>query len=183
MEPLFKRADGLVETPSGGFAVVPLVKSGIVSSDRGDTAWFEFKANVLSEALRLEWPVGAQLILLPEDIAKMLLNLGYVSLPSESAVAAYAEAYDAYVEANKLNVPQHPAPAPDAPLAAPVAPEAPPEPETTATTPPPSPEAPAAATEQPAAPEAPAPEAPAPEAPAAPVATPDWLKPKSSTKK
>lgn len=112
MEKLSRRSDSAVETPSGLLAVVPLARSGLLNG----AAWFEFKAHMLGEVTRIEWPENAPLIVIDPDTAKTLVRLGYAGPVSDQQVEDYNAAVDAHV--SKLPK-QAPAPTPPAPAPAP----------------------------------------------------------------
>ncbi|XAI96624.1 hypothetical protein [Synechococcus phage Ssp-JY38] len=103
MENISLRSDGFYETPSGKFAVVPRVRSG--SNER--TEWFEFKASVLSEVIRIEWPKGAPVIVLDAPVAKTMLNAGYALHPDADEAKDFNDAVDKY---NKESAAQSPTP-------------------------------------------------------------------------
>lgn len=107
MEKLTRRSDGACETPSGLFAVVPRVRSGILPD--GKTAWFEFKASFLSPVTRIEWPVHAPAILLSQDAARTMLLNGYAFGLTDDQVAEFNAAVDAY---NAGQLQQEPPPVP-----------------------------------------------------------------------
>lgn len=90
MEKLSLRSDGIAETPSGLFAVIPRHKSG----ETDDTAWFAFKPGMLSEAIRIEWPKQASIVIIPSDIAVTMLRMGYAYNLTAEVVAAYNSAVD-----------------------------------------------------------------------------------------
>ena len=124
MEPLFKRSDGAVETPSGLFAVKPVAKSGTTPDG---VAWFEFRSHMLADIVRIEWQDGASLIIIEADTAKMLVANNYAAEVDDGVLEQYAAAYDKWLEANPSPSPSHPRkpvvkPAPALP---PVAPQTP----------------------------------------------------------
>jgi len=92
MEKLTRRSDSAAETPSGHLAVVPLARSG---SSEG-TSWFEFKAHMLSEVVRVEWPSASPVIVLDADMAKSMVRLGYAAGVSDALLDEYNSAVDQY---------------------------------------------------------------------------------------
>ncbi len=85
---LQRRSDDVCETSSGFFAVSPRYVSG--SYD--ETSWFEFKASVMADAVRIEWVKGADVILLPQDIANAMLRAKYAANISDEQMEAWNNA-------------------------------------------------------------------------------------------
>lgn len=100
MEKLSRRSDSAVETPSGLLAVTPRVRSGVT----GETAWFEFKAHMLSEVTRIEWPAGAPVIVVDSDTARALVVAGYAGEVSDELIESYNAAVDSF-QAGKGGIP------------------------------------------------------------------------------
>lgn len=88
MEKLTKEHDGFYRTPSGFAAVVPKTASGRTADGSN---YFEFKVSALADIIRVEWPAEAPLALLDNDVAVMLVRVGYAVHPSEALVAEYNE--------------------------------------------------------------------------------------------
>lgn len=101
MENISLRSDGFYETPSGMFAVAPRAVSG----GNEKTEWFEFKANVLGEVIRVEWPHGDPIIVLEAATARAMLKAGYANAPDADLVAEYNAAVDAHNAALAKNAP------------------------------------------------------------------------------
>lgn len=158
MEKLHKRSDGIAETPSGNFAIIPRRFSG----KSEELKWFEFRTSTVAEVTRVEWPASAPFIITEADVAVAMVRLGYAVNVTQELVDRYNVAVEEHEKAAG-KAPAKPDPAPASPAAAPAAPAAEAKP----------PEAPVAPPVAPAAPPAPPapPPAPAP-APAAPVAPP-----------
>lgn len=93
MEPLHRRSDGIVETPSGLFAIVPKYSSG----KDGENSWFEFKTDVFSDAIRVVWPTQSPFILLSQDVATAMLRLGYAGGIDDDLLARYEVARDEWL--------------------------------------------------------------------------------------
>lgn len=85
MEKLYRRSDGICETPSGLFAIIPLFRSG----DDGTNAWFEYRTHATSEVFRLEWPSDTDFVVIEATQAAGLLNLRYARSPLANEIDAY----------------------------------------------------------------------------------------------
>lgn len=88
MEKLSRRSDGAYETPSGLFAVAPRAVSG----KKDGITWFEFKASVLSEVTRVEWPSGVPVIVIEQATAISMLRNGYAHGITDDLMDQYNEA-------------------------------------------------------------------------------------------
>ena len=152
MEKLHKRSDGIAETPSGNFAIIPKRFSG----KSEELKWFEFRTSALAEVTRVEWPASAPFIITEADVAVAMVRLGYAINVTQELVDRYNVAVEEFEKnaaeaAKAAKAPAAPAAdakPPAAPAAPPVAPAAPPAP-------PAAPPAPAAAPAAPVAPPAP----------------------------
>lgn len=140
MEKLHKRSDGIAETPSGNFAIIPKRFSG----KSEELKWFEFRTSTIAEVTRVEWPASAPFIITEADVAVAMVRLGYATNVTQELVDRYNVAVEEFekeaAEAAKAAKP------PAAPAAPPVAPAAPPAPPAA----PPAPAAPAAPVAPPA---------------------------------
>lgn len=142
MEKLHKRSDGIAETPSGNFAIIPKRFSG----KSEELKWFEFRTSALAEVTRVEWPASAPFIITEADVAVAMVRLGYAINVTQELVDRYNVAVEEFEkDAAEAAKAAKPPAAPAAPPAAPAAPPAPPA----------APPAPAAAPVAPVAPPAP----------------------------
>lgn len=79
MEQLHRRSDGLVETPSGGFAISSLRISGSAKNpETGQVEkWFDFKPAPYGDTIRIVW--SDDIAIIPEDVARVMLARGYAA--------------------------------------------------------------------------------------------------------
>lgn len=96
MEKLHYRSDGAAETPSGLFAVLPVIRSG----EFDGVAFFEYKASPISDITRIEWPAHSDVILIDVEVAKELVRAGYAMGLTKNQVDAYNEAVEAWEKDN-----------------------------------------------------------------------------------
>lgn len=75
MEKLTRRSDGIYETQSGLFAVLPLRSSG----NNEFQSWFDYKAQMWSETIRIRWDTADKIAVIPQKYAISLFNLKYAS--------------------------------------------------------------------------------------------------------
>jgi len=73
MEKLNKRSDGIFETSSGLFAVLPKRSSGT----DGEFKWFDFRPTSWGEAIRIRWPTRDTIAVIDQPHAVLMFNLGY----------------------------------------------------------------------------------------------------------
>lgn len=73
MEKLSKRSDGIFETQSGNFAVLPVRTSG----RDGETQWFDFKPASWEDTIRIRWPLRDKIAVIDQTYAMLMFNLGY----------------------------------------------------------------------------------------------------------
>lgn len=80
MEPLQRRSDGIYETPSGLFAVVPLHITGKLAGE-GDqtTSYFRFKPTIFAEAIEIRWLTGEPFVIIEQGAATSMLRNGHAT--------------------------------------------------------------------------------------------------------
>lgn len=89
-EKLQRRADGACETSSGLVAILPTRET----KTNDGISWFEFKATVIGDITRIEWPTGG-LAIIEEDVARAMLLNGYAVGLTDEVLNAYNVAVDA----------------------------------------------------------------------------------------
>ena len=76
MEPLQKRSDGIFETPSGSFAIIPRYATGKLGRD-GEISFFRFKPAVFADAIEVRWPTSDPFVIIEQDTAVAMLQRNY----------------------------------------------------------------------------------------------------------
>lgn len=89
MEKLQRELDGHCRTQSGFCAVVPRISSGITPDKK--SKFLDFKASMLSETIRVEWPAESPVALFENDVAVNMVNRGYAKDLSDEQLAEYNE--------------------------------------------------------------------------------------------
>lgn len=100
MEPLQKRSDGIYETPSGRFAVVPRYSTGRLGRD-GETTFFRFKPTVFSDAIEVRWPTSEPFVIIAQEPATAMLRLGHAENITDELAERYALEVEKFAAANK----------------------------------------------------------------------------------
>jgi hypothetical protein len=98
MEKLSRRSDGYAETPSGLFAIAPKAITGVTADG---TAWFKFRASVLSEPVRVEWPNGAPVVAVDQNVALIMLRNRYAQNVTDKQIDDYNNLVDEVLAADK----------------------------------------------------------------------------------
>lgn len=86
MDQLSKEQDGFYRTSAGFGAVVPKLASGVTPEGM---KYFEFRSSAYSDIIRVEWPKGAPLALIDNDVAEMMVSNGYGYHPTEAMIDEY----------------------------------------------------------------------------------------------
>lgn len=111
MEKLSKRSDGIFETQSGSFAIQPRRSSG----RDGENQWFDFHPAAWQPAIRVRWPLGEVIAVIPQDTALLMLTRGYARLITAEQADAWNDRVTKQAEADATDPAKAPADAPAAP--------------------------------------------------------------------
>jgi hypothetical protein len=60
-------------------------------------AWFEFKASVFSQTIRVEWQEGSPIVIIAPEVAATMIRLDFAYQPDDALISEYNDAVEAYL--------------------------------------------------------------------------------------